>query len=231
MINDETKNLLDRYLDNELTGPALADIEQQINDNDDYGAYLREQRALKETLQAAFKNIDERPLQAQLLAHINTDQQLAEATNVIAINKQTRKQPRWFMPTAVAASVVSAFFLGVFSTKEPGNDIGLAHVDDKTAEILNTVETAGRTEKITIHASYLNEAQDFCRAYTQSTESSSYEVLSCRNEQNKWQVQVLTPSIPDDAYQLAGPSDPVGYTLYPGKLVPLDTQQETTYLN
>ncbi|HEY7377455.1 MAG TPA: hypothetical protein VH542_02105 [Steroidobacteraceae bacterium] len=209
-ISDE---ILMAYVDEELDAPARAAVEQAIAADPELARRVARQRALRETLRAAFDGVLREPVPERLVDAARNSPAPSSATRQPGVSDlaqaraaQTarRVRPRWSWSqwSAIAASVAIGAIIAHFMvssrdaapfTEVDGKLVARAELADALTNHLASTQAPDSETRIGV--SFRSRSGDFCRTFVTRADRG-LAGLACR-EGDQWTLEALARAQPE----------------------------------
>lgn len=186
------------WIDGELAPDDLAQVEQAVAADDQLRALADKHRALRMRFEAAFAPIAEQTVALPRSADIVSLDAVRSARS-----GGTRSAPRWWVPGAIAASLVMGLLIGQMGQRAGVGDRAdalalappLAHALDR--------QLAGEAGPLRVTLSFRGHDGAYCRSFT----AAHLAGVACRAPEG-WQLRYAAPSQEKTGdYRMAG-NDP-----------------------
>ena len=210
-----TDEKLSAFLDAELAENEMAEIRQQIADDEQIAMRLAELSMVDEQIRATYSQIDDQPLPQglnDLLAQPSAATQAESNVVEMASWKKPVKQLSQFLSehAAQAASValVAGVMLGVFSQTQTSLPTTTDNWQQQAAVLENSISgnafSLDDGSTLTPELTFINYSQQVCRQYKVS--SSAGEIskhIACKGGDNWQKVASFYPETVSNEYQAA----------------------------
>jgi len=186
------------WIDGELTAEDAARVEQAVAADAELRALAETHKKLRARFAVAFAPIAEEPV---LLPRS------ADVISLAAVRSErargTAPRPRWWIPGAIAASLVAGLLIGQMERPAGvGDRPGALALSPPLARALDR-QLAGEAGPLRVALSFRGHDGSYCRSFT----AAHLAGVACRAQEG-WQLRFATPSQEKTGdYRMAG-SDP-----------------------
>lgn len=190
-----TDEILMSYADGELEEEVAIQVEKVIASDASLRDKVTRHHALRTEFDLAFKNVNETPIPDSIMGLLQENN-----SNIVSLPTKTEFQSKqWWQPTAIAASIVVAFLVGMLSNVTE-NDFDLLTVDSSIANLLDKLPMGSSEMDIILQGSFLKDDGSFCRTFQDTNSDTPMNGLSCRKLTGDWAIISLIPAVPENAY-------------------------------
>lgn len=241
--------LLSAYIDNELAPEQADAITERLATEPQLMQRLEAMRGNDDAVREAFRQVDETPMPASVIAAVERSRQESSTDNVIQM--PFRGVRRFFeMPVAIAASVaLVAGFIGasLFRPVGPSPDAGYVlaagdvPADSALFELLEStpggvnIDLAGDSAKVLLTFEDVNG--DWCRQLRVAGADRSVHGIACRRA-SSWQLETVSlgdAGTPDGQFATAGAETPdaieSAVDALIGDGIPLESEEENALIS